>query len=137
MQLVVDATVLFAALIGKGKTRDLLFEDKLKLVAPLKLIDEFEKNKELIAFKGKVSEEELMQSFELIKERIEVYATDGIPSSIRAAAERLSPQKKDVAYFALALHLGCAIWSGDRPFKRQSEISIFSTSDLIIKLFGA
>ena len=44
MELVVDATVLFAAIIGKGKTNDLFFEDKLKLVALPYLIDEFNKN---------------------------------------------------------------------------------------------
>ncbi len=131
MQLVIDANVLFAALIGKGKTQELVFEDKIKLVAPLKLIDEFETNKELIAAKGNVSVEELMESFELIRERIEIYATDGISSEIRIEAEKLAPQRKDVAYFALALHLGCNIWSRERLFKKQSKVRVLSTSDLI------
>ena len=43
MELVVDATVLFAAIIGKGKTNDLFFEDKLRLVALPYLVEEFNK----------------------------------------------------------------------------------------------
>ena len=49
MELVVDATVLFAAIIGKGKTNDLFFEDKLRLVALPYLIEEFNKNTGAIA----------------------------------------------------------------------------------------
>lgn len=131
MELVVDANVLFAALIGKGKTQELFFENKIKLVAPLKLIVEFENNKELIAERGNVSVQELMESFQILKEKIELYPTDDIPSDIRLKAEKLSPHRKDVPYFALALHLGCAIWSREDDFKKQGEIKIYSTSELV------
>lgn len=134
MQLVIDANVLFAALIGKGKTQELVFDDRLRLVAPLKLIDEFESNKELIAEKGSVSVSELLEAFELLKERIELYATNEISPEIRLKAGRLSPHSKDAPYFALALHLGCSIWSRERYFKEQSEVKVFSTPDLI-KMF--
>ena len=131
MELVVDANVLFAALIGKYKTQDLFFENKIKLVAPFKLIVEFENNKELIAKKGNVSVAELMESFEILKEKIELYPTENISSEIRLKAGKLAPHSKDAPYFALALHLGCAIWSREKSFKKQDEIKVYSTPELV------
>jgi len=45
-------------------------------------------------------------------------------------AEKISPDKDDVIYFALALKLNCAIWSNDKNLKEQNRIKIYSTSDL-------
>lgn len=131
MELVVDANVLFAALIGKYKTQDLFFENKIKLSAPLKLIVEFENNKELIAKKGNVPVAELMKSFGILKEKIELYPTENISSEIRLKAEKLAPHAKDAPYFALALHLGCAIWSREKAFKEQDEVKVYSTPELV------
>ena len=131
MELVVDANALFAALIGRDKTQDLFFVDNIKLVSPLKLIDEFERNKEIIAEKGNVSIGELMEAFEILKERIELHTIDDISSSVRAKAEKLAPHKKDVPYFALALHLGSAIWSREKDFKKQDMVKVYSTPELV------
>ena len=130
MELVVDANILFAALIGKGKTQELFFEHRLRLVAPLKLVSEFENNKELIARKGKVSSEELMQAFALLRERIEVYPSRNIPALLRSKAKRLAPHRKDSPYFALALFLGSALWSNEKAFKKQEEVRVYSTPEL-------
>ena len=48
MKLVVDANVLFAALIKEGSTAELLISDKLQLFAPEFLFTEFSKYEELI-----------------------------------------------------------------------------------------
>ena len=58
MLLVVDANVLFSSLITKGKTAELIVSPKLKLVAPEYLLVELEDNKELLARKTRLSEEE-------------------------------------------------------------------------------
>src|SRR3989344_1408173 len=44
-KLVVDATVLFTGLIGKGVTKSLLFSDKMELFSPEFLFEEFRKHK--------------------------------------------------------------------------------------------
>ena len=73
MELVADATVLFAAIIGKAKTNDLFFEDKLKLVALPYLIEEFNKNTGTIAEICGRPESEVIKSFEILKERIKLF----------------------------------------------------------------
>ena len=44
LKLVVDASVLFTGLIGKGITKSLLFSDKLEIFAPEFLFEEFRKH---------------------------------------------------------------------------------------------
>ena len=131
MELVVDATVLFAAIIGKGKTNDLFFEDKLRLVALPYLIEEFNKNTGAIAKICGLSESEVIEVFEILKKRIEVFPIYKFPDEIQSKAEKLAPHSKDVPYFALALHLGCAIWSREDDFKKQSAVKVYSTTKLV------
>ncbi|RLJ01631.1 MAG: hypothetical protein DRP10_03570 [Candidatus Aenigmatarchaeota archaeon] len=45
-------------------------------------------------------------------------------------AIKLAPHNKDVEYFALALKLGCAIWSNERDFKKQEVVKVLSTKEL-------
>ena len=131
MELVVDASVLFAALIGKGRTNDLFFEKKLKLVALPYLVEEFNKNIGTMAKICNSSESEVIEVFKILKERIEIFPIFKFPPEIQSKAERLAPHRKDVPYFALALHLGCSIWSREEDFKKQGEVKVYFTPELV------
>jgi len=128
---IVDATVLFAAIIGKGKTNYLFFEDKLRLVALPYLIEEFNKNIGAIAKICGLSESEVIEEFEILKRRVEIFSIYKFPDEIQSKAEKLAPHRKDVPYFALALHLGCAIWSREENFKKQGEVKVYFTPELV------
>jgi predicted nucleic acid-binding protein len=58
MKLVVDANILFAALIKEGSTAELLISDKLQLFAPEFLFTEFAKYEEFILKKTHRSDAE-------------------------------------------------------------------------------
>ena len=131
MELVVDATVLFAAIIGRGKTFRLFFEDKLRLVASSYLIEEFTKNIGTIAEICGRAESEVIEIFEILKERIEILPIVKFPVEIQSKAEKLAPHSKDVPYFALALYLGSAIWSREDDFNKQDEVKVYSTPKLV------
>ena len=131
MDLVVDANVLFAALLGRDKTMELFFEDKIRLFAPSHLLFEFENNKEWLAKSCKLPVGEFIKLFESLKNRIDIYTTSGISSEIAERAERLAPHRKDIPYFALALYLGCAIWSREGSFKKQNAVKVYSTPELV------
>ncbi|MEK6968674.1 MAG: PIN domain-containing protein [Nanoarchaeota archaeon] len=45
-------------------------------------------------------------------------------------AKKISPDPDDVAYFALALYLGCPIWSNDKRLKEQNKVRIITTKEL-------
>ena len=131
MQLVLDANILFRALIGKGKVLKILFSDKINLLAPEFLFEEFENNKSEIANKGKVSVLELKEILNLLKERIQIIPSEDISSLIKLKAKDTSPHSKDEAYFAVALAFNVIIWSEEKSFKKQSEVKIYNTKDLV------
>jgi predicted nucleic acid-binding protein len=131
MQLVVDANILFKALIGKGKVLRILFSDKINPLAPEFLFEEFEKHKSEIAEKGKTSVLELEKALSSLKECMQIIPSEEVSSSIKSKSKLLSPHPKDEAYFAVALAFNAAIWSDEKLFKKQSEIKTLNTSELV------
>ena len=69
MKLVVDANVLFAALIKSSTTLEMLFEEKLTLYAPEFIIEEFDKYKAMIMEKSQRTEKEVERAMEIIKKK--------------------------------------------------------------------
>jgi len=133
MKLVVDANILFAALIKKGSTAELLISDKLQLFAPEFLFTEFTKYEELILKKTHRSHEEFNQLLEILKEQITIIPKKKITPFIYKA-EKISPDPKDTVYLALAFALKSNIWSNDKRLKQGQEIiTVFSTEELIDK----
>ena len=43
--------------------------------------------------------------------------------------------EKDAPILALAMQLGCPVWSNDRHFQRQTIVKVYTTED-IVKLLG-
>ena len=133
MRLVVDANILFAALIKEGLTAELLISDKLQLFATEFLFTEFTKYEELIIKKTHRSNEEFNQFLDLLKEQIIIIPKKEIIPFIDKA-EKISPDPKDTVYLALAFALKASIWSNDKRLKQnQEKIKIFSTVEIIEK----
>ncbi len=133
MKLIVDANVLFSALIKEGLTAELLISDKLQLFAPEFLFTEFTKYKDLILRKTHRNEEEFNQFLEILKEQISIVPKKEILPFI-SEADKISPDPKDTIYFALAIALKSDIWSNDKRLKQgQTKITIYSTEELIKK----
>lgn len=118
MLLVVDANIVFSALVKGGKTLDLFLLNKrvktFEFVAPEYFLVEVEKHVNEIAEKTKLSVDELEKLFGLLEK-----------------AEQVSPDLDDVQYSALALKLSSAIWSNDKALKQQAVVKVFSTEELL------
>ncbi len=131
LNLVVDANILFAALIKESYTAELMISDKIQLFAPEFLFEEFSKYEHLIEKKTNRSKEEFSQFLDLLKDLITVIPKDIIVPFL-ARAEKFSPDKKDTIYLALALALKLAVWSNDKNLKKgQKEVKVFSTEALL------
>jgi len=129
MKLVVDANILFAALIKQGLTAELMISDKLQLFAPEFLFNEFSKYVSLILKKTNRSKDEFFQFLEILREQITVVLKEDIIPYIHKA-EKSSPDPKDTIYLALALAIKSDIWSNDKKIRKQNKIEIFSTHEL-------
>jgi predicted nucleic acid-binding protein len=130
MELVIDANILFSALIKDSFTSELLFEEELKLYTPEFIIDEFNKHEDLILQKTCRTREQFIEIMHCLKEVIKTIPEEGFSTSIKEA-ESISPDKDDVMYFALALKMKCGIWSNDKRLKEQSKLRVYSTKDIV------
>lgn len=132
MKLVVDANIVFSAMLKDGESRRLLLDDRLTLCAPLFLKEEILKYKPYLAKKAGMAEKELSRfADELIAlSGIEFVDLFGLGSYVGIAG-RISPDPKDVPYLALALFEGCELWSNDTAlYEKQSVIKIITTTKL-------
>ena len=133
MELVVDANILFAALIKVSATSDLIVDNSLHLVSVEFILEEFEKYKDLIKAKTERTEEEFERFMEIIQKRIKFIPYEEFKSFV-TEAEKISPDPKDTEYLALALKLNCVFWSNDKKLKTQNKVKVYSTEDLMNEL---
>jgi predicted nucleic acid-binding protein len=117
MRLVVDANILFAALIKGGSTVELLISDKLQLFTPEFLFLEFTKYEGLILKKTHRSNEEFSEFLELLKEHITTFPKKEITPFIYKA-EEISPDPKDTVYLALAFALKSNMYINIQRYKK-------------------
>ena len=133
MIIVVDANILFSAIIKEGKTAELLFSDKLELILPEFIFSEFNKYKDEILKKTHRSLEDFTKFLLILEDKIEVIPSSELKHFLKQA-NSLSPESKDIQYFAAALKYNCGIWSNDKLLKKQSKVKIYPTSELLKEL---
>ncbi len=129
MDLVVDANVLFAALIKESFSYNLLFSGKFHLFTPEYIFTEFENHKEELLEKTDRTTEEFFRLVEILKRRIVLVPLEELLPYVEEA-EKLTPDPDDMVYFALALKLNCSIWSNEKKLKEQDKIEVYNTYEL-------
>lgn len=129
MDLVIDSNILFAALLKEGGTSEILF--KHTLYAPKFIFEEFRKYKDYLKGKTKRTEENFNELFDLFERNVILIPKEEIECFMEKAG-KFSPDEKDTVYLALALKLGCDLWSNDKDLKeKQNAIHVYSTQELI------
>ena len=143
MLLVVDANVVFSALIREGSTLRLLEFNSIfkiiELVAPEFLWDEIEEHKEEIIKKSKLSEEELEKVLGFIMSEIKAIPEEYFSEFLEETKD-ISPED-DFPYVALALKLKsigleAKIWSNDKELKEilEGRVEVLSTKEILERL---
>ena len=129
MDIVMDATVLFSALIKDSFAYNLLFKGSFHLFTPEYIFTESEKHKEELLKKTERTNEEFFRLIETLKRKIVIVPLEELIPYVDEA-EKLTPDPDDMAYFALALKLNCAIWSNDKKLKEQDKVKVYNTHEL-------
>lgn len=132
MEIILDANILFAAMIKDGLTRRLILRTGWKFYVPEFIISEIENHMDTISEKTGMSNDEVIEMFEnfIMLSDISIIPLQEIMPFI-IEAEKISPDIDDVHYFALALKIGCPIWSNDTKLKKQSPIKILTTKEIL------
>jgi predicted nucleic acid-binding protein len=132
MILVIDANILFAALIRDSATREILLFSGHSFYAPEYTLNEFEEKTFELTRKTGMEKDELV---ELIESLVRVAGITFVPlidfKEQKQKAIEITPDSDDVAYLALALHLNCPLWTNDKDLKKQSVVAILTTKELV------
>jgi len=132
MELVVDANILFSALIKSGITREFMVNDELLLYAPEHLINEFFEHIEELREKTHADTFKLQNEVQklIYLSRLKIIPIREINPYVKTA-KIISSDPEDILYFATALKMNCALWSNDKELKNQNQVKVYSTSDLV------
>ncbi len=133
---IIDTNVLISALIKKGLTREILTDFNINFIFPEQGLEEIYFYKSEIIRKAKINERE----FDVLLLRLLKYIRL-IPTEIfvdfREEANKIMNKidKDDIIFIACALAFDCSIWSDDKHFKKQKEIKVFTTKDILENYF--
>jgi len=130
MQLVVDTNILLS-FFRENPVRFIIINSEflnVSLFTPEHAIDELKKNESDLLKYSKLNSKQFNETLSTLSKFIEIVPKTSF-SMFESEAKQLI-HDKDIPFFALALKLGCQIWSNEPSFKKQSEIKIFNTSDL-------
>ena len=130
MKLVIDANIIFAAIIRDGKTAELLVDNTFQLYTPEYILFEIENHKEEITRKAGKTNEHINGIIANFHKIITIIPQIEIQEFLEQA-KKITPDICDIMYFALALKLNCPIWSNDAALKNQKEVQIYSTAELM------
>jgi len=130
-KIVLDANVLISALLKDGRTRQLLLSNqKFEFCVPIYFRAEFLKYANHFAIKLAKPKKEILR---IMKQLIELAEIKEFKKNeyvdFLSEAKNISPDPKDVPYFALALKFNCPIWTNDKLLKTQKKVKIISTHE--------
>ena len=130
MEAVIDANELFSLLIrGSHSSETIFFSDRIVLIAPEFLLEEFKKNREEILKKTHKTDMDFVRLLSIYKRRITFVPKEEFVDCLDEAVSLLPDHPKDEPYLALALKRNAFIWSEDKALKRQSRVLIRTTKE--------
>jgi len=133
VKLVVDTSILFAALLKKSTIRELLLNPLFEFYVPEFGIEEIEKHVKEIADKSGLSVENVYLLLGVLLTSIQVVPAERILNKYREAEKIMGKiDRDDVPFVALALSFpNDGIWSEDKHFLRQKKVKVWRTRDLL------
>jgi predicted nucleic acid-binding protein len=132
MKFVIDTNIFLSALIKDGLTREIIINSPFRLFIPEQEIIEIKRYEELILCKSKINKEDLRDLIRKLLKYITIIRNEDI-TKYKCKAEEIMGKidYDDVPFVATALFLNCPIWSEDKHFRKQNEIKILKTKDII------
>ncbi|MFH1224864.1 MAG: PIN domain-containing protein [Candidatus Diapherotrites archaeon] len=135
-RLVVDANIIVSALLKNSLTRKILLGGNApRFFAPAFIRAGLSKYSGEFSKRLGVKEAEIEEAIALLFDAAGISVP--LPedySEFLEEAVRISPDKKDAPYIALALKLECPLWSQDAKLKKQQKVRVYSTTELVKEL---
>jgi predicted nucleic acid-binding protein len=132
MEIVLDTNILISSLLRNGLTRDILSLSPLKMYTVEYAKFEIEKHKDELLFKSKLDEKSFNYLTEFVFSKVNFVPMVELSLFRDEAVEIMREiDIDDSPFIALAMLLGCPIWSNDLHFKKQNIIESYTTKEII------
>ena len=133
---VVDSNIFIAGILKDGKIRELIANSNEELLIPEIVLEEVEEHKDELIEKSNLEKEEFNNLISRLKKYFKIVPIEEIISYKQEADSIIGNiDKDDVLFFATSLAFGrCPIWSDDLDLKKQKEIKVYSTKEIIESL---
>ena len=137
MRLVLDTNILFSFFWKSSTSKGIMNRDDLVLVAPEIALKEIEKYADEIKRKTKISDKEFDQIKKELNEKVRFLPLEYYEEKMLFCfdfiekLERKEEFLEDIDFLALALKLQCFLWSNDKLLKKQEEVIVLNTAELI------
>lgn len=131
--LVVDANIVFGALSKRGFTFEFirsLSRTGFGLYSPEYISEEIDDKMEKLLLFSKLSRTELEFLIRQLFRRVEVVSKSRYKTFLPEAEKLLPEHPEDSPYLALAIALGCPLWSNEKRLKKQSRVKVLATHEL-------
>lgn len=133
MKIILDANILFSALIKDSTIRKIILEYDGQFLFPEYIFEEMKKHQEMLYQKTKLDEKEFNQLLQMILTKVLIVPNETLTpyrEKARGIMEKIDPN--DVLFIACGLaHSGSVIWSDDKGFKKQNVTPTLNTLEII------
>jgi len=133
VRLVVDTSVLIAALMKNSAVRELLLNPLFEFYVPEYCIEEIEKHVGEISERSGLSVENVYLLLGVLLASVQVVPAERFSERIKEAEKIMGKiDVGDVPFIALALSFpNDGIWTEDRHFLKQRRVKVWRTRDLL------
>lgn len=133
MILILDANIIFAALLRDSKTREILLYPFYEFYVPEFVVEEIRKILPTLIEQTETTKEKLDELLALFLSRVTIVPEEDYSHKLAEADELIGEfDKSDIPYLALALSIpNNGIWSNDNVFSKQTKIKHWFTKDIL------
>lgn len=136
MKIVIDANILFSALIKDSTTRKLILEYEGNFLFPEYVFIELEKYKDFLLEKSQMHTEDFDKLLTLLLNKVVIVPNEVLrPHQEKALALVKDIDINDVLFVACVLaYPNSVLWSEDKALKEIKELAVLSTKEIIATL---
>jgi len=133
VKLIVDTSVLIAALMKKSTVRELLLNPLFEFYVPEYCIEEIERHVGEISERSGLSVENVYLLLGVLLASVQVVPAERFSKRIKEAEKIMDKiDMDDVPFIALALSFpNDGVWTEDRHFLKQRRVKVWRTRDLL------
>jgi predicted nucleic acid-binding protein len=133
MNIVLDANILFSALIKDSTTRRMILEYDGPFLFPAYIFEELEKHKTELIRKSCLTKDEFNQLLSMLLKKVSVVPNEVLYPFRKEAYEAVKDiDPDDVLFVACVLaYPNSVLWSDDKKLKKLMQITVFNTKEIL------